>query len=544
MNKLILTDGMKSANMLTSNDPSVWTFLTDAPKSSKSILYGYVAAVFRAYNLKANTVGNMPFVLYNGNTEYDHSATWENKVGFLPNPSELLRIDVLSYIDTNTIYNIRTSDAFGYKQRGLYNAVPNTFSPETDPSNGALVRILRKVGTKTEYYQPDDKRLFRAWRLDHTTEVLPSENTEAQAIQRAAEVVLYSDAWIAHYFKRGGIKPTLIAMKGLISNEAKEEKEKKWSDWLRGLGRYISNPARIFNAETMDIKPFGDGIADLKDNPTYSQALSNIAMGTGMPLSLLMANSANYATAKEEKSTWYENDIIPFCNWLAYEYNRQVFQPLGLRLEFRPETLDPQQEDETERASAMMRFNKFLNECATYELFIGMCETFGYELSDKLIAAAKKYYSDKEVRAQEMQTQMQNAGVVVGPDNKPIPVQVQQQNNQQQDPPITENKPVAKPQKAAITSEQMDLLYRWKSICNRRFKRADSLTFEFHSEKQLPAEIVADIKEALSTAKSFDDIKSAFEFENDVETKADDPILVLAQAMNNLANGSVKTIIQ
>ena len=537
--KLIATDGMKSANMLTSNDPDIWTFFSNAPQSSRQVLYGYVAAVFRAYNLKANTVGDMPFVLYQGETEYDNSATWQNKVGFLPNPSELFRIDTLSYIDTNTIYNVKTTDVLGYKTRGLYNAVPTTFTPDTDIVTGALLSITRQVGTKTEVYTPDDKRLFRAWRLDHTTEVLPSINTEAQAIQRSAEIILYSDAWIGNYFRRGGIKPTLIAMKGLVSNDNKEDKEKSWTDWLRGLGKYTHRIARIFNAEAMDIKPFGDGIADLKDNPSYNAAIANIAMGTGMPLSLLMANSANYATSKEEKATWYENDIIPFCNWLAYEYNRQIFQPLGLRLEFHPETLDPQQEDETERAAAINTFIDFLGKCPTYDIFIGTCETFGYELSDSLISAADAYYKDKEKKADELQAQMGAAGVIAGPDGKPIPVQNSEQEQSKQDD--EEDAAEDKPTKSSMTVDEIALLSRWREICNRRLKRHDSLDFEFHSEDKLPANTVQRIKAALLNAKTFDDIKAAFDIDVPVEIKAENEIVMLAQAMNRLADSAFKS---
>src|SRR5690349_14134941 len=108
--KFILTDGKKAADIL-SDDPNVWTQLGTPYRTDNDTYYAKVSAAFRAYNLKANIVSSMPFALLKGKDEFDSSATWENKVGFLPNPQELFRLATLSYIATNTIYNVRTSDA-------------------------------------------------------------------------------------------------------------------------------------------------------------------------------------------------------------------------------------------------------------------------------------------------------------------------------------------------------------------------------------------------------------------------------------------------
>lgn len=541
--KLIYYDGLKHAD-LNSDDPSVWTFLSGGRQTLTDEYYSRVAAAFRAFNLKANTVGGMPFCLYKASAkngkkalptgneqiddaaedeEFDSSATWENKVGFLPNPSELFRLDTLSYMTSNTVYNVRTTDALGYKQRGLYHAVASTFTPETDPVSGALVRIWRQVGASREEFKPEDKRLFRAWRLDHTTEVLPSPNTEARAIMHAAGVMYYADFWVQNFYRRGGIKPTLIAMKGLIGNEAKEDKEKSWTDFLRGLGRFTNRIARIFNAESMDIQSFGSGVDDMKDNKIYEQALANIAMGVGMPLSLLMANSANYATAKEEKATWYENDIIPLCNWLAYEYNRQIFEPIGLRLEFKPETLDPQQEDETERAQAMSAYMKVVNECPTYEVFEGMAAMMGLEMPDELKEALKKLYADKQQKEKELQERMQQGGYEIGPDGKPIPAQAQPKDGEKpafgkpkdmpmDDEPEEEEKP-APPAKWTPTIDQLDDLRIYREVALRRLKKGDSMDFEYqpHHEGGLPADVVTTIKTALVSASTPEAVKAAFD---------------------------------
>ena len=292
--KLIMAngDGMKSINPWdTDAHPEAWTWLSGQPMTKQNEFYSTVAAVFRAFNLKANTVASMPFTLYSVNgEEYDNSNEWENKVGFLPNPQELLRLATLSYITTNTIYQLKTSNILGERVKGLYHAIPTSFTPYVNPATQELDYILRVFGMTQEKYTPDDKRLVRMWRLDHTTEVLPSQATEAKAVMSSAGIMHYQDAWVEYFYRRGGIKATLIAMKGAVNPDKKDDEEKKWSNWFKGVGQWFGKPARVINAETVDVKTVGAGVDDIKDNKIYEIAIANIAMGTGMPLSLLLAN--------------------------------------------------------------------------------------------------------------------------------------------------------------------------------------------------------------------------------------------------------------
>jgi hypothetical protein len=572
-----VTNVTKGVNLLTSNDPDVWSGLQQMSGKERDVYYARVAAAFRAFNLKANTVGNMPFALYKNapagdperktnikavdemaeDEEVDNSANWQNVVKFLPNPSELLRLATLSYMATNTIYNLKTGDVAGRQVRGLRHAISDSFYPWANATGTALDYIERHVGSIIERYGVDGKpltpgvksQLVYMWRLDHTTELLPSPNTEALAIMEAAGVVYYKNFWIKHFYQRGGIKPTLIAMQGLIDKDAKEKKEEEWSRWLLGLGKKaFANVARIFNAEKMDVRPIGDGVGDMKDNTIHQDALSDIAMGTGMPLSLLMANSANYATAKEEKSTWYENDIIPLCNWIAYEYNRQVFNPLGLRLEFHPETLDPQQEDETERAQAMMQYAGVLEKVQSKEIFMGLSTLMGLEVPPELEEALDAHFAEKERKEKEMQAQMQQSGYTVGPDGKPLPAQAQPKDGKEEPKgkeDDKEKKPMPPMRKVWIpTAPEAEEMRVWYEVAQRKLKRAESLDFEYTPHHGgVPVEVADSIRARLLTATTADDVRQAFVLEETVtpapEYKSDvtpSDILVLAAAINKLAD--------
>lgn len=517
-NKFIATDGSKSLDMLNSNDPAIWNFFSGAPQSSQGVLYAYVAAVYRAYNLFADTIGNLPFALVEikSQKEYDSSENWENKIGFLPNPNELWRLDTLSYIDSNSVYNLRTSDALGYKTKGLYFAMPSAFSPSVN-SNGDI-EIKRTIGAgRTETYTADDPRLFYMWRKDHTTEVLPSPNTIAKAIQHSAEQVLYTDSWITHYYKRGGIKPTLIAMKGLVIPDKKDDEEKKWTQWLRGLGRYFGNIARVYNAEAMDVKAFGDGVAELKDNGVYQQALSNIAMGVGMPLSLLLANSANYSTASTEERQWYKTVIIPFSRWLSYGYNEQIFHPMGLHLKFNTSTIDSQQEEDAVNAATAKTLNEMLLACPTYEIFEAISKSY-LEVSDELLAAAKKYYGDKQKQPEP--PKQQTVQVISSPPELPQPA------------------------KWIPSLDELEELRIWREVAVRRNKKGESLVFDYEPHRGgLPEEVTKEIKSKLAQERTWtmDDLKAVFDA-GKIAFLEEQPtdILALANAVNKYADALMK----
>lgn len=541
MTNIILTDGAKSVSLLQSNDPSVWNFFSGRANAEEFDLFCKVSAAFRAFSIYANTIGNMPFTLNSKNGDiYDNSATWENKVGFMPNPNELFRLNTLSFINTNTIYNLRSSDVIGYKTKNIVHASPYTFSPDTDPLTGQLKSITRTLANGAqEIYKPDDKRLVYMWRLDHTTEVLPSKATVAQAILNAARALLYADEWIAHFYQRGGIAPTAIALKGQMLPVKKEDEEKSWNDWLMGLRRWYGRVTRIYNADSLDVKQFGSGVTDLRNNEVYRQAIENIAMATGMPLSLLMSNSANYATAQTEKSTWFDTELTPFCNWLSNEYNRQVFTPLGLALQFHPESLDPQQEDETQRAQAFSVYGDTFNKYPTYDLWVGMAETLGLEISDALDKAAMDYYKKREEQAEATRVQMEAAGVITTPDGKPIQQKPQEMGKEkpvmdkQEPEEDDEEDKKEEPKKFIPSLDQVRELQRWQELSFRKLKRAESLAFEWRNET-LPDELYMTIKTQLAEQTTEEGIKSVFDISIPVAVKSD--TMLLAEAINRLAD--------
>ena len=96
-------NGKKS---MTWNSDIGWTILTgeDNNTATTQELFEAVPWLYRGITLRADAVAGMPFALYRGQTEYDTSKDWQNRVGFLPNPTDLFWLIEASLTLTNKAY--------------------------------------------------------------------------------------------------------------------------------------------------------------------------------------------------------------------------------------------------------------------------------------------------------------------------------------------------------------------------------------------------------------------------------------------------------
>lgn len=476
-NRYILANG-KEAKSLDLGNPirDSWDFVEVMKQSEGGDLYAKVAAVFRAMNLTAGAVANIPFVIRKKGSkdEFDTSDQYGNKVEFFPNPRDLIRRWVLSLAFTNTAYG-RIAKTNTVKRRVFY-VLPNTIDIVKDTVRGEIKGYERKInGVVVDRYAVEDPNLIRIWWLDHTTEILPSQNTEFQAMMNSAGIIHAADWFTQNFFARGGVPPTVLAVKGMVLNDKKEELEKGFTQWLKNVGKYA---AKLINAETMDVKRIGDGLGDIKDTPVYRQALENIAMAKGMPLSLLLANSANHATATTEYVAWYRDDVIPRAEWLVEQLNEQLFIPNGYTMELQPEATEPGQAEEVQRAQALNTFVDFLNKCPSAEIAIEAAASYGFELTDGLIAAIQAHFKQAEEKTEP------NTETVVEPE---------------------EDK-----DDEGMTAKAWEELDNWRTKAVRYAKRGKPVTFEFKTE-HMPTSQVELIVKRLQFAATPDEVKSAFD---------------------------------
>lgn len=519
MNRYLFTDGVKSID-LPQFPNEAWIFYGENDDDKKEDFYADVAAVFRAFNLTANATAGIPFALVKGKEDFDVSDDWQNKVGFMPKPKELIRLWRLSLSATNSAYGFMESK----KETGknLRYIVPSTITPNIDPKTG-LTGFKRTLSTGSiDYPLGKTNPIFWMWRMDHTTELLPAKATEFQAMCAAAGILYYADGHIQAFFKRGGIKPTMLVLKGMVDPTKVEKIENIWTKIISGGYKYLGKVFQgVDAAGGLEATPIGEGVDSLKDENINRTKIEAVAMALGIPLSLLLSNSNNYATAQVEYKGWYDNSLAPWCEFMAEEMTDKLFKPLGLKFVFRPEMSDVGQEEEVTRADAYSTYvtAKMKPSVAAQIVGIELPEGMEYDELDAMAEEADQKAADAQSKLQQDKLQL-----------------IEKQGSSD-----TEKKPVEKPVPAKFIPniDQLKEMELWRKFAFRHFKKSEPLTFAFEV-KTLPDEVAESIRLGLEAADSEDAIKEAFQIDEIIpEVKSDLAILELADAINKMCEKSL-----
>lgn len=517
MTYLLTKDGSLKSILLEQYSDAAWNFATGAPETSDNALYGLVAPVFRAINLTANVCAEIPWALVNkAGEDVDITTKWENVVGFMPYPADIFRRWFISILMTNTAYGFM-EQAKGIKR--LMYISPATMSAKVESGTAAagyadagLMGFTRAIGTQSTYYPLDSRRIVYIWRRDHTTEIMPSKNTAFRAMASAAGILRYADYFIENYFSSGGVKPAIIGVKGVSVQGAKEQAETAWDKFVKMVDKLR---VKVYNADAVSITPFGDGVGDLQNTNTFSEQCEKIAMATGMPLSILKGQDDNYASAQVYSTSWFRYDIMPLVNWLAQILTEQLFQPLGLRMEYRPEMTDEGTSDQVNRASAY----------ATY------------------VSAGMKPSLAAQICGLELPNDMPFETLDPPPAPAPVPAPATETPAPEYSEP-TQAAPEPPPAKFVPSVDQLREMQLWETFAFRALKKSRSLVTLKFDVKTLPAEIADNIRLRLGYANSEDDIRAVFALDDLPAPPVDDGIHELAKSLNALADAYKATITQ
>lgn len=510
--RYIFTDGEKSLDLPQYPDEA-WHFYSGNNEVKGDELYASVAAVFRAVNLTADATASIPFAITKttpSRRDVDISSDWKNEVGFMPNPKELIRLWRMSLTMTNTAYGFMET-----KPELMRYIAPSTIVPKVDNQNG-LVGFTRSIGTSSRFYPAGPKcPIMNMWRLDYSTELLASKATEFGAMMNAAGILYWSDHFVEAFFKRGGIKPTMLVLKGMTTKENIEKIEGIWDKVVRGYYKFLGKVFQGVDANGgLEAQTIGEGVESMKDDTLTNQKIEAIAMAMGIPLSLLLSNSANYATAMVEYKSWYETSLTPWCNFMAECLNDQIFNKMNLHFEFRPEITDPGQEDEVSRAGAY----------STY-VTAGIKPSIAAQIVGIELPEGVEYDALDEM-AEEKQQMVQDIANGSGGNDKPSSSDESSSDNQEEVPP--ENKQQAK---FIPSLDQLHEMEIWRKFAYRKLKKGESLEFPFET-RSLPENIASFIRQGLSGAESAEDITQVFDIGDTATVSNDVAIFQLADAIN------------
>lgn len=520
----IIYDGMKTMNVWNSDDG--WTIHTgDGSEQPYEDYMGLVPILYRSINQRARAVSSMPFSIMRDKTEFDSSDDWQNKVNFMPNPQAFFYAIEASLCIAGRAYFLRQRNAAGYPK------APQYFSPASvslDPKKAARreIEFVRYENSVKKTYRPE--QLIYFWQFDPRVELGPPMSCPASVASAACGVLYNVDEFAEAFFKRGAIKSMLLTVQG-SPPQAVLDKIKAW--WKRVVSG-IRNAwgADVINADAVKPVVIGEGIKELENVTLTAEKKEDVATAFDIPFSILFANAANYATAERDKLNWYEDSIVPECNFIEGVLNEQVFEPMGLSIHFRPETLDIFQEDEKERALALAQLVSALATPDEVEIAFSI---LGYELSAEAQKKFDALLAKKEENRQKVAEQMAQP--------QTTPQQIGQSDTTGQIKPPTQEPPQTPPPPAKASPELVRELNIWQSKAIKAVERGDDPNVPW-----VPAAIPLDMYEAitggLTTVTDVDAVRSVFANASMVRQEESDPLRDLAAELkraNDLLEASI-----
>ena len=296
-----------------------------------------IAMSFRALDIIAGAVSRLPMAIYRGEedvTEAELPRYW---------PDLMYRLTE-SYMLFNAAYTLKEANGYGANVQWRFLVSP-AMQYKTDTVTGKLSGFTYN-GTPIPDYE---KKLLWWWWPNVLSEVGPGSGPTNAALNDAT-LIKYLTEFAMSYFQRGGFPVTLLQLGGPITPQEQEKLESWWNSMIAGVKRAFR---AVLITNKITTNQIGSNIKDTVATDLYSQAAEAVAIAYGIPLSKLMSNAANYATALSDDVTFYTNCVVPIAMRLIDTWNERVYEPQGLTIVAEPERLEIMQQYELQKAQTL-----------------------------------------------------------------------------------------------------------------------------------------------------------------------------------------------
>jgi HK97 family phage portal protein len=202
--------------------------------------------------------------------------------------------------------------------------------------------------------QPED--IVVIWYPNLINTRYPGQSPARVALS-SADAMANMDTFTTNFFRRGAIKATLLSVGGdnplaTPTREQLSQLETWWSKLVNGVKNAWSTGVTTAQVTPMTV---GDGLKDMDFQAIATQKQEEITIAMGVPMALLLPSSSNYATAKEERLSFYMNTLIPEAEFIAEQLNTKFLNEYNVELVFNFKQLEVLQEMETEKAINLQR---------------------------------------------------------------------------------------------------------------------------------------------------------------------------------------------
>ena len=301
-------------------------------------LYKAVAWVFWCVNRRANAVAGMPYLILPLESEEDD-----------PEQAVEFGVDLHQTLWTIEAWLALKAQAFVLKRQApelkLQVLNTNTMKVKEFDADGPLT-FEQSAGGQTQIFSKEELLYFRTW---NPRDDINAGIAAGQAGQTSAGLVKNANDYAAAYFENGAIPAVILTAEGNVPETEAKRVRSAWEKVTQGIKRAWSTMVLGHGlTPTIIGQPIGDLAMPDLDKSQREQILAAYLLPPG--LAEPKTNSAEHDAQKQEA---YEECYIPECEtWIEPVLNRDLFNPLGLRLSFQYHEIEVLQAKELAKAEA------------------------------------------------------------------------------------------------------------------------------------------------------------------------------------------------
>jgi len=336
---------------MTMNSPDwLGRLLRNGTIKTADVGYAHVAPLYRAVNLRADAISSVPYRLMRNGVEVE----WPWKKNF----SRLIASTERSLLVAGAAYWVRIVK--GRTLVGFEALNPTTVNYRYDPNLGTLENPYLGLS----FNQVIGGKMYGPWTLEQIVYFRENSFTDdvgpglaaAQVAMQNAQLSYNLDRFVSMFFE-GGAQPVTVMN---LPDSMDDAEFRRMGTEINQRGSGVLNAFKwIFvRAQELKVQKITPDINTLMMPELADRTLKQIAMTMGVPLTMLEASAANYATADSDRQSFWRETVIPRLPKLADVMNEQLLNPLNYSIEFMPEQLDVMQADEAQRAGSLLQLTQ------------------------------------------------------------------------------------------------------------------------------------------------------------------------------------------
>jgi hypothetical protein len=326
-NSYQILDGVKAVS-LSSLSPDAWSPADplDSPsETSARRLHATVPILSRALDVRAKAVATIPLRLERNGKDIADSK--EGRAILARLRGLMYRSEVGLCMSAAAYWELATNRA----GRNLtpYWCATGTVTETRDPETGepTFYRAGSRNGRGTMGRMATERVAAIYMPSDNVDVGIDPDVAPVRAVLTSAGLLRGLDQYSITFFARGGVKITLLQVE---SGLPKPERD-KLRDWWDRATRGVRDAFRsLVISNKIEPKVIGSDPKDTAAPELQAAAREDVAVGLGVPMSLLYSSALAGGTADAERLNFYELTVVPEVDLILPVANERWLSRLGL----------------------------------------------------------------------------------------------------------------------------------------------------------------------------------------------------------------------